>query len=264
TAENDAYANLTTDATGDDIPQGIQDDGVTLPLTSLLITDTTYSLTVDVVNNTRLPANVYGWIDFNKNGVFQGNEAAPVVVVPSAPGVQQVVLNFTVPVGVTLTPDNTFVRVRLTTDQLINQNPSPTAEDTRSIGPASDGEVEDYYLQIDPVADISIVKTANSDPVIPGEVLIYTIDVINEGPSDAQNVVLDDEIPSTIIDPEFSIDGGVTFNPWPTIYDIGTLLAGEIRTILIRGTVASSATGIISNSANVISSTLDPDLNNNT
>ncbi|WP_409069579.1 DUF6923 family protein [Clostridium caseinilyticum] len=123
TAENDAYTNLTTDATGDDIPQGIQDDGVTLPLTSLLITDTTYSLTVDVVNNTGLPANVYGWIDFNKNGVFQGNEATPVVVVPSAPGVQQVVLNFTVPVGVTLTPDHTFVRVRLTTDQLINENP---------------------------------------------------------------------------------------------------------------------------------------------
>ena len=264
TAEIDAYANLTTDATGDDILQGIQDDGTTLPLMSLLVTDTNYSLTVDVVNNTGLPANVYGWIDFNKNGVFQGNEATPVVVVPSVPGVQQVVLNFTVPVGVNLEPDHTFVRVRVTTDQLINQNSSQTAEDTRSIGPASDGEVEDYYLQIDPAADISVVKTANPNPVIPGEVLTYKIDVVNAGPSDAENVVLDDEIPLTIKEPEFSIDGGATFNPWPTIYDIGTLLAGEIRTILIRGTVASSATGIISNSANVISSTPDPDLNNNT
>ncbi|WP_125153521.1 DUF6923 family protein [Clostridium rectalis] len=264
TAENDAYANLTTDATGDDILQGIQDDGTTLPLTPLLVTDTTYSLTVDVVNNTGLPGNVYGWIDFNKNGVFQGNEATPVVVVPSDPGVQQVVLNFTVPVGVNLKPDHTFVRVRVTTDELINQNSSQTAEDTRSIGPASDGEVEDYYLQIDPVADIFVVKTADPDPVIPGEVLTYKIDVVNAGPSDAENVVLDDEVPPTIKAPEFSIDGGATFNPWPTIYDIGTLLAGKTITILIRGIVESFATGIISNVANVISSTPDPDLNNNT
>ena len=119
-------------------------------------------------------------------------------------------------------------------------------------------------LEVGALADVSVVKTGSPDPVIPGEVLTYTIEVMNAGPSDAQNVVLDDEIPSTIIDPEFSIDGGVTFNPWPTIYDIGTLLAGETRTILIRGTVAPSATGIISNIANVISSTPDPNLNNNT
>ncbi|MGJ0909504.1 DUF6923 family protein, partial [Clostridium botulinum] len=263
TAEADAYANLTTDATGDDIPKGIQDDGVTLPLTPLLVTDTTYSLTVDVVNNTGLPANVYGWIDFNKDGVFQGNEAAPVVVVPSAPGVQQVVLNFIVPVGVTLTPDHTFVRVRLTTDELINQNPSPTAEDTRSIGPASDGEVEDYYLQIQPVADLSIVKTINPDPVVAGNQAIYTITVSNAGPSDALNVTLTDAIPACILNPEFSIDGGVTFNPWVSPYVIGTMVPGATVTVLIRGTVDPSCTGTITNTARADSTTPDPDPPNN-
>ncbi|WP_053956604.1 DUF7507 domain-containing protein [Inediibacterium massiliense] len=262
TAESDAYQN--PNATGDDIPQGIQDDGVTLPLTPLLVTDTSYSLTVDVVNETGLPANVYGWIDFNQDGVFQGNEAAPVVVVPSAPGVQQVVLNFTVPVGVILTPDHTFVRVRLTTDELINQNPLPTDEDTRSIGPASDGEVEDYYLQIDPVADISVVKTVNPDPVVAGNQAIYTITVSNAGPSDATNVVLTDVIPACILNPEFSIDGGVTFSPWVSPYNIGTIVAGGTVTILIRGTVDPSCTGTITNTATVSSDTLDPDPTNNT
>ncbi|WP_053956606.1 DUF7507 domain-containing protein [Inediibacterium massiliense] len=263
TGEADAYANLTTDATGDDIPQGIQDDGVTLPLTPLLATDTSYSLTVDVVNETGLPANVYGWIDFNQDGVFQGNEAAPVVVVPSAPGVQQVVLNFTVPVGVILTPDHTFARVRLTTDELINQNPLPTDEDTRSIGPASDGEVEDYYLQIDPVADLSIVKTINPDPVVAGEEATYTIEVFNAGPSDALNVTLTDVIPACILNPEFSIDGGVTFSPWVSPYNIGTIVAGGTVTILIRGTVDPSCTGTITNTARVDSTTPDPDPTNN-
>ncbi|MCY6958952.1 DUF7507 domain-containing protein [Clostridium brassicae] len=265
TGEPDAYANLTTDATGDDIPQGIQDDGVTLPLTPLLATDTTYSLTVDVVNNTGLPANVYGWIDFNKDGVFQVNEAAPVVVVPSAPGVQQVVLNFTVPAGVILTPDHTFVRVRLTTDELVNQNPSPTDEDTRSIGPASDGEVEDYYLEIIPEADVSVVKTSSPDPVAAGELLTYTITVTNAGPSDAENVSLQDIVPPEMLNAEFSIDGGLTFNPWVSPYNIGSLVSGSSVTILIRGIVDPSYTGgSLSNTATVSSTTPDPDPTNNT
>ncbi|MGJ0906503.1 SdrD B-like domain-containing protein [Clostridium botulinum] len=164
----------------------------------------------------------------------------------------------------------------VTFEAIVNTVPTPnptlnTATINYSYTPV-EGGIENNFtvnsntvpLEVGALADVSVVKTGSPDPVIPGEVLTYTIDVMNAGPSDAQNVVLDDEIPSTIIDPEFSIDGGVTFNPWPTIYDIGTLLAGEIRTILIRGTVASSATGIISNIANVISSTPDPNLNNNT
>ncbi len=98
---------------------------------------------------------------------------------------------------------------------------------------------------------------------MPGELLTYIIDVTNAGPADAQNVVLDDAISPDIIAPEFSIDGGVTFNPWPTIYVIGTLPAAETRTILITGTVSPSATGVITNTAAVTSSTPDPNPNNN-
>ncbi len=118
--------------------------------------------------------------------------------------------------------------------------------------------------QINALADVSVIKTSNPNPVMPGEVLIYTIYVSNAGPADAQNVVLVDAISPNITAPEFSIDGGVTFNPWPTIYEIGTLPAGETRIILIRGTVPPSATGVITNTANVTSSTEDPNPDNNT
>nr|WP_249168747.1 DUF11 domain-containing protein [Alkaliphilus sp. B6464] len=97
-----------------------------------------------------------------------------------------------------------------------------------------------------------------------GQTLKYTIVVSNAGPSDAQNVVLTDAIPSEIINPEFSTDGGVTWNPWTGSYNIGTLANGASITILIRGTVGSSATGTISNTANITSTTPDPDLCNNT
>ncbi len=113
-------------------------------------------------------------------------------------------------------------------------------------------------------ADISVVKTASPNPVAPGEVLTYTLVVSNAGPNDAQNVIVNDNVSSSIIGPEFSIDGGVTFNPWPGSIDIGTLPVGESRTVIIRGTVSQSATGCINNTANVISSTPDPNPNNNT
>ena len=113
-------------------------------------------------------------------------------------------------------------------------------------------------------ADVSVVKTASPNPVAPGGVLAYTIVVANAGPNEAQNVVLTDSIPSSIIGSEFSIDGGVTFNPWPGTLSLGTLAAGTSKTILIIGTVSSSATGTITNTANVTSTTPDPNPSNNT
>ncbi|MED0876491.1 DUF7507 domain-containing protein [Bacillus mobilis] len=263
TAETDAYQNPT--ATGDDISKGIQDDGLTVPLTTLSISATSYSLNVTVTNNTGSDANLYGWVDFNEDGIFQGNEAADVQVVPSGPGTQTVILNFTVPPGVTLTPSQTFVRLRLTTDNLINQNANtPASVDTRSVGPASDGEVEDYILEVNNVADLMVVKTNSPTPVQPGQELTYTIKVTNNGPDAAQDVTLTDDVPPEILNPEYSLDGGITFQPWTGSLSLGTLPAGDSIPILIQGTVSSSATGIIANTATVSSTTFDPDLSNNT
>ncbi|UYJ60200.1 recombinase family protein [Clostridioides difficile] len=113
-------------------------------------------------------------------------------------------------------------------------------------------------------ADISVVKRSNQTVVVPGDVLDYTIEVINAGPSTAQNVTLTDNIPASILSPEYSIDNGVTFQPWNGSLSIGTLDAGEIRNIIIRGIVSQTAIGTIINTATVSSTTPDPNLNNNT
>jgi uncharacterized repeat protein (TIGR01451 family) len=112
-------------------------------------------------------------------------------------------------------------------------------------------------------ADISVVKTASPNPVTPGQELVYTNEVFNAGPSDAQNVVLTDAVPPELINPEYSIDGGITWLPWTGSYMIGLLPNGAVRTILIRGTVSPSATGTITNTADVTSTTPDPNPNNN-
>ncbi|EQG75947.1 conserved repeat domain protein [Clostridioides difficile DA00165] len=53
------------------------------------------------------------------------------------------------------------------------------------------------------------------------------------------------------------------FQPWNGSLNIGTLDAGEIRNIIIRGTVSQTAIGTIINTATVSSTTPDPNLNNN-
>ncbi|MFD0590920.1 DUF6923 family protein [Paenibacillus sp. GCM10027627] len=263
TSENDAYQNPT--ATGDDISKGIQDDGLTVPLSTLSVSATGYVLHVTVTNNTGTPANLYGWIDFNRNGIFQGNEAAPAQVVPSLPGTQSIPLSFTVPSGVVLSPSQTFVRLRLTTDVLVNGNAAtPTAEDTRSLGPASDGEVEDYILNVNQIADLMVVKTTSPIPLTAGNPIQYTIVVTNNGPDTANSVTLTDPIPPEIVGPVYSIDGGATFHPWTGSLALGTLPAGGSITVLIKATVSTSATGTTINTATVSSPTEDPDLSNNT
>ncbi|WP_053956605.1 DUF7507 domain-containing protein [Inediibacterium massiliense] len=118
--------------------------------------------------------------------------------------------------------------------------------------------------RVETSADVSVVKTINPDPVVAGEEATYTIEVSNTGPSDAQNVRLTDIIPVCILNPEFSLDGGVTFSPWVSPYNIGTMVPGGTVTILIRGTVDPSCTGTITNTARVDSTTPDPDPTNNT
>ena len=263
TAELDALQN--SDATGDDIPQNIQDDGVATPLPILRTNDSTYSLTVDVTNNSGSPANLYGWVDFNQDGIFQVNEAVPVEVILPAPGIQQVVLNFTVPFGVTPNVGDTFARLRVTTDDLQTGGAAPEDEDPRSLGLALDGEVEDYILAVqEPSADISVVKSDSPDPVIAGETLTYSMVVANAGPSDAEDVVLSDAIPGCVLSPEYSLDGGVTWNLWTGSINLGTITVGGSETVLIRGVVDPSCTGTITNTATVDSITPDPDPSNNT
>ncbi|WP_127492267.1 DUF7507 domain-containing protein [Paenibacillus glycanilyticus] len=192
TAETDAHQNF--DATGDDLTQGIQDDGLAIPLPPLIVNIGFYSFPVTVTNTTGTSANLYAWVDFNGDGIFQVDEASPVLTIPSIPGTQTYELHFFPPFGVTPILDHTFVRLRLTTDTLVNANPPGQLADTRSLGPATDGEVEDYIVFVQKAIEIFINKTAEPTEALPGQVITYTFSIKNPAPFPLTNVRIEDSL----------------------------------------------------------------------
>jgi len=260
TAEDDAHQN--SNATGDDITQGIQDDGVITPLPILSTAATSYSLRAVVTNRTDQDAYVYAWVDFNQNGVFSPNEAATVVTVPSSPDAQIIALTFIVPEGMELNPGNTFARLRITTD-ILPMGIDTIDQDLRSIGFASDGEVEDYILTIGTNADLSIDKLSSQLNILPGQLVAYELLIRNNGPDTAHATVLYDNVPSVLNNPEYS-DNDTDWFPWTGRLALGDIEASGQANVKIRGTVDINATGTITNTASVTSDTLDPDISNNT
>ncbi|WP_026220975.1 GEVED domain-containing protein, partial [Thiofilum flexile] len=109
------------------------DDGiVTLPTLSPDMM--TYSVSTAVTNTTGQTATLHGWIDFDRNGVFDADEYTSVTV---ANGSTSAALNWSVPLDTVA--GSTYARFRLTTDTL-------TA--TSAATAVSNGEVEDYTLTI--------------------------------------------------------------------------------------------------------------------
>lgn len=259
TADTDARQNPA--AIGDDIAGGVPDDALSVPLLPLSLHASGYTLPVTVTNETGVPANLYGWIDFNQNGLFEVGEDAPVVSVPSATGLQTVSLVFTVPTGVTLNEGETFVRLRLTTDELTSTPGG--SEDSRSVGAASDGEVEDYGIRIGDVADLEVKKTANRTVLDLGDAITYTITVINNGPDSAAGCVLTDTVSPGLYQPKYSLDGGTSWQPWLGSLSLGTLDSGKTVTITLQGICTEKQEGGVVNQAVISSAAIDPKPANN-
>ncbi len=130
---------------------------------------------------------------------------------------------------------------------------TPTTAKT-SDSPTGDPAVVD-------TADVSTAKKSDKTSYLPGEAITYTIDVTNKGPATAKAPTVTDTIPSNVQNPQYSSDGGTTWNPWPagnsiTLADIP---ANGSQGILIKGTVSSTATGSVSNTAKTSSTTPKPD-----
>ncbi|MBW4534604.1 MAG: VWA domain-containing protein [Pleurocapsa minor HA4230-MV1] len=135
-------ADAGATAAGDD-GNGTPDDEDAFTTLANVSTVGNYNLTVPVTNTSGGAATLHAWVDFNKNGKFELGEYKNAAVANNSTNAS---LNWAIPIG-TL-PGNTHVRFRLTTDNTLTDNPLTATIDERSIGNATNGEVEDYPVSI--------------------------------------------------------------------------------------------------------------------
>jgi hypothetical protein len=143
---NGVPATAGATATGDD-QAGVDDEDAITTFPVLNTGVSSYTLTLAVSNTTGATANLKGWIDFNKNGVFDASEGATATV---ANGATTATLTWSGLSG--LTTGNTYARFRIAT--LASEITNPT-------GAAADGEVEDYQLAITLAVSGNVYNDAN-------------------------------------------------------------------------------------------------------
>lgn len=99
---------------------------------------------------------------------------------------------------------------------------------------------------------LTVQKSANPDPAITGADLVYTIQVLNRGPSDADGVTVADMLPAGFVPTAISSDQGKC-SQLPCV--LGTLPAGAATSVTIRGKVSPAQGGDLVNTASVTATT---------
>jgi uncharacterized repeat protein (TIGR01451 family) len=112
-------------------------------------------------------------------------------------------------------------------------------------------------------ADLAIAKTSDAPTYKPSSIITFTVQVTNNGASDAQAVVVRDTLPDTRQAQYLSDTGGCRLQGNQLLCELGTLKVGESKSFDIKITVRGSR-GDVTNTASVSSATTDPATGNNT
>lgn len=123
---------------------------------------------------------------------------------------------------------------------------------------------------ISPRADVTITKTANPSPIAAGQTLTYVVTAINNGPSAAANVTIDDVLPLNVYFVSANPSTGscstkptansVTAGGNRTVScNLGTIANGSQQTVTIAVLPTTATRGTtLTNDADVSTSTIEP------
>ena len=115
---------------------------------------------------------------------------------------------------------------------------------------------------VDPAADLELTKTDSPDPIHTGQQLTYTLGVHNAGPSATSGVAVSDTLPANVTFVSVSTTLGSCFRSGVSVLcSLGTMTNNTNATITIQ--VTTQTPGTLTNSANVIGMTTDPDTADN-
>jgi uncharacterized repeat protein (TIGR01451 family) len=130
------------------------------------------------------------------------------------------------------------------------------------LGDNNDSETTTVDPQPGPQANLSVTKVDALDPVTVGDNLVYTITVVNSGPDSAQNVVLTDDLPGSVVYVSGTPDQGSCSQLGGIVTcDLGEVQNGASTSveIVVTPTIATTLT----NNVSVAADTGDPDLGDN-
>lgn len=152
TVDDELDGQQSANADGDDSDSsGDDEDGVDIAAQTYKAGNTV-NIPITVTNTTGGVANLYAFVDWNGDGDFNDLGEAELVTVPNVAGEQTILVEFVIPTdaqGAAInSPTPVGARFRLTTDDLGAVNADGTGADAASQGAATDGEVEDYILDI--------------------------------------------------------------------------------------------------------------------
>ncbi|NLV46054.1 MAG: DUF11 domain-containing protein, partial [Candidatus Hydrogenedentes bacterium] len=153
---------------------------------------------------------------------------------------------------------NTAVVSSGTPDPDLSNNSST---DSASVNAQSDLSIE--KAQIDPSA-LPAISVISPSVITAGTTIYYYLEVLNNGPSYAANLLITDLLPAGISDAEYSLNFGNSWQPWSGTRTLPAFSYPGANYILIRGEVDAALTGTLENTGTVESDTPDPDLSNNT
>ncbi len=160
--------------------------------------------------------------------------------------------------------DNTQVtiqaKVNSSTQGVLTNSASVTGNESDLNG-GNNSDSEDTTVNTE--ADLTVTQNSSPNPVLPGNDLAYHITVTNNGPSDAMVVTLTDALPSGVSF-QSSTPGAptCTYAGGTVTCNLGDLASADTTAVDILATVAPEAEGNMANTANVSSSTFDPDSSN--
>ena len=158
-------------------------------------------------------------------------------------------------------------------DSAATGNLSNTVTVTPPPGVPDPDPLDDTASDLDTVlqkrSDLRLTKTDGIDLTAPGQTVTYTIQVFNDGPSDALGALVSDIFPSEIENVTWtcgaSAGSSCTGTGTGDLADTVNIAAGGVLTYTASGTVASDASGSLTNRAAVDppAGHTDPNLNNN-
>jgi uncharacterized repeat protein (TIGR01451 family) len=164
--------------------------------------------------------------------------------------------------GSLATGANTTITLTVTADQVGTlTNTATVSGDQEDPNGGNDSATEETTILGAP-ADLSITKFAQADNVALGSEIVYTITVLNSGPSDATDVEVTDPIPpsTSFVSAEAS-PGSCAESGGTVTCELGDLADGRRATITL--TVLANEVGVVENTATVSSNQPDPDESDN-